>query len=85
MVSLQFDARLLVEPLLDEIPVEKVEGHNITIQVPAGMSVNQIQKYLNIRLSQAVAAVVNGQSTDLAKPLEPGDQVRLLPQIAGGD
>ncbi len=85
MVTLQFDPRLLLIPLSEDIPVEKIGEHNIIIQAPAGMSVNQILKHLNIQLSQTIAAVVNGRSTDLEKPLEPGDQVRLLPQIAGGD
>ena len=53
---------------------------------PCGKSVNQTLNDLNIQLSQAVAAVVNGQTTDLEATFsEPGDEVRLLPQIAGGD
>jgi molybdopterin converting factor small subunit len=85
MVTLQFDSRLLVMPLSEEIPVQKIGGHDIRIQVLAGKSVNQTFKDLNIQLSQAVTAIVNGQATDLEKPLETGDLVRLLPQIAGGD
>jgi molybdopterin converting factor small subunit len=85
MVSLQFDSRLLVRPLSGDIPVQKINEHDVRIRVPAGKSVNQVFKDLNIQLSQAVAAVVNGRAADLEKPLETGDLVRLLPQIAGGD
>ena len=85
MVTIQFDSRLLVNSIPENIRVEKTTEHTIIIEVPAGKSVNQTLKDLNINLSQAVAAVVNGRSTDLEQPLEPGDQVRLLPQIAGGD
>ena len=85
MVTLQFDSRLLVTPLSEDIPVQKIGGHDIRVQIPASKSINQTLKDLNIQLSQTVAAVVNGQATDLEKPLETGDQVRLLPQIAGGD
>ena len=84
MITVQFDSRLLVNPLSDAIPVE-MDGQRLSIQVPAGKSINQLLIDLNIQLSQAVTAVVNGQTTDLEQPLEPGDQVRLLPQIAGGD
>lgn len=85
MVTLQFDSRLLVTPLSEDIPVQKIAGHDIRVQVPARKSVNQTLNDLNIQLSQAVAAVVNGQTVDLEQPLETGDHVRLLPQIAGGD
>ena len=85
MVRLQFDSRLFAVPLSDDICVEKIGPYDIIIQVPEGKSINQTLKELNIQLSQAVAALVNGQAADLEQPLESGDQVRLLPQIAGGD
>jgi molybdopterin converting factor small subunit len=85
MVTLQFDSRLLVTPLSEDLPVQKISGYDIRIQVLAGKSVNQTLKDLNIQLSQAVTAIVNGQATDLEKPLAAGELVRLLPQIAGGD
>jgi molybdopterin converting factor small subunit len=85
MVTLQFDSRLLVTSLSKEIPMQKIGGHDIRIQVLAGKSVNQTFKDLNIQLSQAVVAIVNDQATDLDKILKTGDLVRLLPQIAGGD
>ena len=83
MITIRFDSRLLQNPLTDDIPTE-IDGYYTIIQAPAGRSVNQTLKELNIQLSQAVAAVVNGQTTDLEKFLNAGDKVRLLPQIAGG-
>jgi molybdopterin converting factor small subunit len=83
MISIQFDSRLLQKPLAADIPSER-ESHFIIIQAPAGRSVNQTLQDLDIQLSQAVAALVNGQTTDLEELLQPGDHVRLLPQIAGG-
>ena len=85
MITFQFDSRLLLEPLSDCVPVEETISNNIILRVPAGKCVNQVLKDLNIQLSQAVSAIVNGQTTDLEEPLKSGDHVRLLPQIAGGD
>jgi molybdopterin converting factor small subunit len=84
MVSIEFEERLLVSPLPTHLPVERTK-RTIIMQVPAGKSVNQTLMDLNIELSQAVVALVNGKTTDLEEPLVAGDQVRLLPQIAGGD
>jgi len=84
MVTIKFDSRLLLTLLAPAIPVE-MDGHYAIIQAPAGKSVNQILRDSDIQFSQAVTAVVNGRTTDLEQPLEPGDEVRLLPQIAGGD
>ena len=83
MFTIKFDSRLLMTPLPTDIPVE-MDGHYAILQAPAGRSVNQTLEDFNIRLSQAVSAVVNGHTTDLEQPLAPGDDVRLLPQIAGG-
>ena len=83
MITIKFDSRLLMTPLPTEVPVE-MDGHYAIIQAPAGRSVNQTLENLDIRLSQAVSAVVNGHTIDLEQPLAPGDEVRLLPQIAGG-
>jgi hypothetical protein len=83
MITIKFDSRLLLFPLATAIPV-KMDGHYAIIQVPAGWSVSQTLQNLDIRFSQVVSAVVNGHTTDLEQPLAPGDEVRLLPQIAGG-
>jgi molybdopterin converting factor small subunit len=85
MVRLQFDYRMLLMPLPDEIPAPADSSQTVILQVPPGKSVIQTLKDLNIHLSQAVVAVVNGQTTDLEEILKAGDEVRLLPQIAGGD
>lgn len=85
MVTLQFESRLLIPPFPDGLSIEDIDQGPVILQVPAGRSVNQILDDLEIKLSQAVAAVVNGQTTDLEQPLKSGDYVRLLPQIAGGD
>ncbi len=84
MITLKFDSRLLIGPLSADISAE-MAGNDVIIQALAGKSVNQTLKDLNIQLSQAIVAVVNGQTTDLEQPLKPGDEARLLPQIAGGD
>ena len=83
MIIIKFDTRLLATPLPSDIPAKR-DGHFVIISAPAERSVNQTLQDLDIQLSQAVAAVVNGQATDLEQPLAPGDEVRLLPQIAGG-
>jgi hypothetical protein len=83
MITIKFDSRLLLKPLNPKIPAE-TDGPYAIIQAPAGKSVNQTLRDLNIQLSQAVSAVVNGHTTDLEQLLAPGDEVRLLPQIAGG-
>jgi hypothetical protein len=84
MVTIKFDSRLLLTPLSPGITT-KMDGHYAIIRAPAGKGVNQILRDSDIQLSQAVAALVNGQTTDLEQPLKPGDEVHLLPQIAGGD
>jgi sulfur carrier protein ThiS len=54
------------------------------VQVPAGQTVLEALAQLEIRLDRPVIAVVNGQSSDLTYRLQPGDRVRLIPQIGGG-
>ncbi len=84
MVTLQFEARLLAQPLDPKIPAV-MDGRSLILRVPAGQSLNRLLRDLDIQLKQPVSALVNGQATDLEQPLQPGDQARLLPQIAGGD
>ena len=84
MITIKFDSRLLLKPLAPTLPAE-MDGPYAVIQAQAGRSINQILREFDIQLSQAMTALVNGQTTDLEKPLKPGDEVRLLPQIAGGD
>ena len=54
------------------------------VQVAAGQTVLEALAGLENRLGRPVIAVVNGRVTDLAYRLQPGDQVRLVPQIGGG-
>jgi sulfur carrier protein ThiS len=54
------------------------------VQAAAGQTVLEALAALEIKLSQPVIAVVNGQTADLNYCLQPGDQVRLIPQIGGG-
>jgi len=39
---------------------------------------------LGVKLSQPVIAVINSEVSDIKQILEPGDEVRLFPQISGG-
>ena len=84
MVSIEFETRLLVTPLPEQVQVETT-NRTVILNVSEGKSVNQTLADLNIQLSQPVAALVNGKTTDLEQPLRAGDHARLLPQIAGGD
>ncbi len=83
MITIKFDSRLLQNPLAMDVPAVR-DGNFIILEAPAGRSLSQILRDYDIQLTQAVAALVNGQSADLEESLKSGDQVRLLPQIAGG-
>lgn len=85
MASIRLDGRLLAASLPAELVYERISGHEIVLQVPTGLSVNQILEVYDISLSQAVAGILNGQTVDLTLPLSENDEVRLLPQIAGGN
>jgi molybdopterin converting factor small subunit len=54
------------------------------LRVPAGQTVLEALQGAGVELAQPVIAVVNGQVADLNYPLQAGDVVRLIPQIAGG-
>lgn len=85
MASLRLDGRLLAAPLPGDITFERINRHELVLKVPTGLSVNQILDCLNIKLIQGVVAILNGQVVDLTQSLNENDEVRLLPQIAGGD
>jgi sulfur carrier protein ThiS len=59
-------------------------GRRPPVEAAAGQTVLEALAALEIKLSQPVIAVVNGQTADLNYRLQPGDQVRLIPQIGGG-
>ena len=54
------------------------------VRVSAGISLYQAKEAAGIPASIPVAALVNGAVTDLNYFLKPGDEVHLVPQIAGG-
>jgi molybdopterin converting factor small subunit len=56
----------------------------VRFKVPAGQSTLQAIEGLGLQLSQPVIAVINAEARDISDLLEPGDEVRLLPQISGG-
>jgi len=85
MASVRFDQRLLVSPLPSGTSFEKTNEQELVFQVPDGLSVNEAFESLNIRLKQGVVALLDGQTVDLSRPLIGSEEVRLLPQIAGGD
>ena len=83
--TLLIDLQYLSKPLPDDLVFQPISDHQVAIQVLADTTIRKVIELLDLPLTQAVVAVVNGQSADLDQILEPGDQVRLLPQIAGGD
>jgi molybdopterin converting factor small subunit len=85
LASIRLDERLLAAPLPAGLVYERINRHEIVLQVPTGLSVNQVLEGYNISLSQGVAGILYGQTVDLTHPLGENDEVRLLPQIAGGD
>jgi len=83
--TLLIDLHYLSSPMPEGLVYQPVSDYQVAIQTMAGTTIRQVIECLGLPLSQAVVAVVNGRAADLDQILEPGDQVRLLPQIAGGD
>jgi molybdopterin converting factor small subunit len=54
------------------------------IYVSAGISLHQAKTEAGLPASIPVSALVNGVVSDLNYCLKPGDEVHLIPQIAGG-
>lgn len=54
------------------------------VYVTSGQAISQALTSLGIKFRQPVIALVNGETSDLTRVLEPGDEVRFFPQIAGG-
>lgn len=84
MVTLRIPMRVLSEPLPDSINVLKFEGGEVFLDVPSGQSTMHTINYLGIKLAQPVLAIINSETRDIEQILEPGDEVRLIPQISGG-
>lgn len=83
MVSIKFEERLLSVPLSDQIPATR-DGKLVIIHGNAGLSTQDIIEEYRLSFIQPVVALVNEKTTDLTETLGEDDQVRLLPQIAGG-
>lgn len=83
MVRICFEERLLAKPIP---PIWKTDsqGKLTCLEVDPGMSVAEIIQSCGMEFSQPVVALINDSTADLAQVLTDGDQVRLLPQIAGG-
>jgi sulfur carrier protein ThiS len=85
MVTLQLDPRLLLDPLPDGIEAAPTNPREVVLRLPAGRSLLETLASLGIHMSQPAAAIINGVAADLTQILAPGDQVRLVPQISGGN
>ena len=83
MATIKVDKRLLAKPIPSEIQVKLEEGF-LLVEIEEQLSVADLIDEKVLVLTQPVVAVVNGITTDLDQILESEDEVRLLPQIAGG-
>lgn len=54
------------------------------LAVEPGQSIRQAARAAGIPASKPFAALLNGQVVELDTILQPGDDLRLLPQISGG-
>ena len=84
MVTLRFPRHILSGSLPNSVVELKPKSREILLELPAGQSVMLSLKLLDIKLKQPVIAVINSEASDIEQILEPGDEVRLLPQISGG-
>lgn len=53
-------------------------------RVAPGQTVSAALEGLGLRPAFALIALINGRPSGLGTLLQPGDRVRLLPQISGG-
>ena len=83
MATIKVDKRLIAEPIPSEIQVKLEEGF-LLVEIEEQLSIADLIEEKVLVLTQPVVAVVNGITTDLDQILESEDEVRLLPQIAGG-
>jgi sulfur carrier protein ThiS len=83
MVKICFEKRLLAKPVPPLWhPVS--QGKLICLELDPGMSVSELIQSCGLEFAQPMVALVNDSTADLTQILEEGDQVRLIPQIAGG-
>jgi molybdopterin converting factor small subunit len=84
MVQIRLDRSLLAAPLKDHIKAVPISEQKLIISVlPAGSLLDTLKKN-GIQLTQPVAAVINGETSDLEQEIHSGDNIILLPQISGG-
>lgn len=74
---------MLASPMKDNLPITR-EGKFVIVTLEAGRSIQEAMEEAGIQLVQPTVALVNGKTADMKQQLMPGDEVRLLPQIAGG-
>ncbi len=84
MVTLRIPRHIVSGSLPNRVIELKPGSREIFLGVPAGQSVMDALEKLGVKLSQPVIAVINSEVSDIKQILEPGDEVRLFPQISGG-
>jgi len=60
------------------------EGGHYLYELPAEGNLEELLVRHEIRLRLPVSPIINGRAADWQQTLKPGDEVKLLPQIAGG-
>ena len=83
MAMIKIDKRLVSKPIPSGIQVQEEEGFYL-IDIETRVSVADLIDKEILVVTQPIVAVINGCTEDLDQILESGDEVRLLPQIAGG-
>lgn len=53
-------------------------------EMPVGATVGDVMKRLHIPDDLSAAAIVGGEASDPAQPLNDGDQLTLVPPLGGG-
>lgn len=69
------------------LQIETPEGPEkiITVELPAGSSMNDLLSALNIQLTgDQILLVLNGRTAESGAILQDGDRVNLMPAISGG-
>ena len=77
-------SRNIVEIKLEGTLARYLDVDGGRTQVRPGQTIMEAAAGLGIPGTQPLVALVNGQTHELTYLLEPGDQVRLIPPIAGG-
>jgi sulfur carrier protein ThiS len=72
----EFARLTLDKPLVDE---------RIILEVAAGQTLRAALKDLIVKPGVAYVVMVNGKVVDQAELIQPGDEIRCLPQIVGGN